>query len=245
MKTIYHRGDIKLIEKKKNKYQLTVPWNAGIRDFWARFPFFPCHPCLFPAPKRQKDSKRKPGRKSKLVGRVLPKGLRQFDICPGDCTIVSLPSFLKTHKGKMSYEVAFNMLFDIANQIRALGNSNMGLPFLELESIIVVNSKFFFYIDAQQVRPIHEHMIAVETPHPRGKFQSPEFQDISRLPAKINYKSAYYSLAAIVVFCLTGKYGDSFKQYRELLGIISTTKLYWTLERLLQPVAEDRYYIII
>jgi hypothetical protein len=80
-------------------------------------------------------------------------------------------------------------------------------------------------------------------------FSSPEIIKITSIPASIPLETFYYSLASLVIYCLTNKYlfeGNDIKSEKEINEIISDTqfikfgKLYWFLERCLYLNPRER-----
>jgi hypothetical protein len=156
-----------------------------------------------------------------------------------------LDDFLKRHK-HMSYNDCLALLYDIGNQIQSLEMFNVGIPFLKLSDILVVNSKHFFIVNTVRILPISNKMITINTPYKRTAFFSPELQNLTGIPSTVNWKSAYYSLASLVVYCLTHEHilGSKISP-REILDKLYATKLYWALLRCLKSKPRDRYYLII
>jgi hypothetical protein len=61
---------------------------------------------------------------------------------------------------------------------------------------------------------------------------NPEIGNITTLPSKIHYQSSYYSLAALIIYCLLNK--DKVEENLEtILKPIFYTKIYWFLKRCL------------
>ena len=88
--------------------------------------------------------------------------------------------------------------------------------------------------------------LTINTPYKRSSFFTPELQELTGIPAKISWKSAYYSLASLVLTCLTGEFLLGNKSSAgEILDKLYATKLYWALMRCLEPEPKDRYYLII
>jgi hypothetical protein len=62
-----------------------------------------------------------------------------------------------------------------------------------------------------------------------------EIGNITTLPSKIHYQSSYYSLAALVIYCLLNKEKVETKgeDLETILKPIFYTKIYWFLKRCL------------
>lgn len=77
-------------------------------------------------------------------------------------------------------------------------------------------------------------------------FSNPELFNIKSLPCEVNYKSCYYSLGSLVVYCLINSYllvGNEIKSDAEIeksLSPIKNTKMYWFLKRCLNSLSHKR-----
>ena len=71
-------------------------------------------------------------------------------------------------------------------------------------------------------------------------FYNPELLELTTLPASIHYKSSYYSLGALLIFCLLNTYllvgNDPMndKDIERVLTPYKGTKIYWFVKRCLQ-----------
>ena len=149
-------------------------------------------------------------------------------------------------KKTLDYTDCLTLLYDIGNQIQSLEMFNMGIPFLKLSDILVVDNKHYFIINTTRILPVSNHKIIIDTPYKRTQFFTPELQELTGIPAQVSWKSGYYSLASLVLTCLTGKFllGSKLSS-GEILDKLYATKLYWALMRCLEPEPKDRYYLII
>ena len=174
---------------------------------------------------------------------MLKKNTKEY-ILRADKMIMFSDYFKKSKN--LSYNSAMALLYDVGNQLQTLEMFNMGLPFLNLEDILVVDDKHFFIINTTKVLTIKNKTMTIEMPFKKSFFYSPEIEKNKSIPAKINWKSSYYSLASIVVYCLTGEYvlGNK-KSSSEILNVLYQTKLFWALERCLEEDVNKRYYLII
>ena len=156
-----------------------------------------------------------------------------------------LDDIMKRRK-HISYTDSLTLLYDIGNQIQSLEMFNMGIPFLKLSDILVIDNNHYFIINTSRILPINNNQITINQPYKRTPFFSPELQDLNGIPSKINWKSAYYSLASLIIYCLTNEHilGNKLSS-GEILDKIYETKLYWALERCLMDDPQDRYYLII
>jgi len=216
--------DSELVIKKKNKKEfifLIKKWDGEYKKFWVNFPF-----SLI-----------------KIISTKKDEGQKEYTMHINKAEM--LDDLIKRHKN-LSYIDCLTMLYDIGNQLQSLEMFNMGMPFLKLSDIMVVNDRHFFIVNTSRVLPISNDRITINTPYKRTPFFSPELQNLNGIPAKLNWKTSYYSLASLVVYCLTGEHilGNKLSS-GEIMDKLYETKLFWALQRCLVVNPEDRYYLII
>ena len=222
MTVVYEDGE--LVIKKKNKKEfifLIKNWDGEYKKFWVNFPF-----SLI-----------------KIISTKKEKDQKEYTMHINKAEM--LDDLIKRHKN-LSYIDCLTMLYDIGNQLQSLEMFNMGMPFLKLSDIMVVNDRHFFIVNTSRVLPISNDRITINTPYKRTPFFSPELQNLNGIPAKLNWKTSYYSLASLVVYCLTGEHilGNKLSS-GEIMDKLYETKLFWALQRCLVVNPEDRYYLII
>ena len=67
---------------------------------------------------------------------------------------------------------------------------------------------------------------------------------VFKKPGKISYKSSFYSLASLVIFCMLNTIVTEDNK-NDVLAPIYTSKLYWAVLRMLEKNPNDRFYLII
>uniref|UniRef100_A0A6C0C3L1 Protein kinase domain-containing protein n=1 Tax=viral metagenome TaxID=1070528 RepID=A0A6C0C3L1_9ZZZZ len=212
------------VEITKNKMEAVISiqnWDGKYKKFWVNFPL-----SLLKLTKKETESN------TKTYTIKVDK-------------IEMLDELIKRKKA-LDYNGCISLLYDIGNQIQSLEMFNVGIPFFKLSDILVVDSKHFFIVNTDRVLPVSNKTITINTPYKRTPFFSPEMQNLTGIPSTVNWKSAYYSLASVVVFCLTQEYilGNKLSP-GEILDKLYATKLYWALMRCLEPEPRDRRYLII
>ena len=221
MRVVYHNNQTKLEKKSKDTWNLTVNWEGPTKKFWINFPY----PLL------------------KIIKQTKVKdNYKQFTIKAE--SIKSLASFLKEKKNHLSYDSSIEMLFDLGNQLQSLERFYMGIPFMDINDIIDVDEKHYFYLNDNKLLDIKNNKLDIDEPYKKSLFFSPELDNIKQLPTSISYKAGYYSLASMVVFCmLDDKITEDNKN--AIMSPIYTSKLYWALMRMLEKDPSDRFYLII
>ena len=223
MSTIYHKHNTKLTKLSKGRYKLDVEWDGLQKKFWVNFPF-----SLIKVIKREDAGAN--------------KERRVFTIQADH--VATLEELLK-HNRDFNYSECLSLLYDVGNQLQSLERFNLGIAFLRPNDIVAIGSHFMF-MNGHILLPISNKEMTIEEPYKRTPFFSPEMQNLTGIPSQISFKSGYYSLASLVVFCLTGRHiATAEESSGEILDKLYATKLYWALERCLETNPRDRFYLII
>jgi len=126
------------------------------------------------------------------------------------------------------------------------------------EEIIVINDQTFAFLGSELVAKINEvsNMAMISCPYlTTDFFLSPELLAIKELPSFVHYKTAYFSLALLVIYTIMED-NDFYTEYinhkhsEDILKVlnnhpIKNTKLFWLLSRCLVDDAKDRSIILI
>ena len=222
MKIVYNKNNTKLQQKSKNQWFLSVEWEGENRKFWLNFPFH-----LLKIVEQKKE------------GDLIKKFTIKAD------SVTTLKELLKKHKNKLPYELCMELLYNIGNQIQTLERFYLGIPYIELDDIIVVNDKTFLFLNSNKLLDIKSQQLEIEQPIKKSIFFSPELQEIKKIPANISYKSSFYSLGSLIVFCYYHKQLDMNSEISLQIKSLYTSKLYWSLLRLLEKDTSKRHYLII
>lgn len=167
-------------------------------------------------------------------------------------TIMTLSDHLKTKiNGKMSEPECAKLIYNLTTQIKYLEQNNYILYGYDLNDIVVINDNTFIVANSNYILPLENSQIIFSNPNIRPFFSSPELNELTNLPSIIHYKSSYYSLGALVVFCLlnknllVGKERKSEKDIENILKPVFYTKIYWFLKRCLNKDCEQRVLLFI
>lgn len=124
------------------------------------------------------------------------------------------------------------------------------------ENIIVIDQNKFAYISTEHLSEIEENKVLMSFPFSLKDFYlSPEQTRITELPSYIHYKTAYYSLACLVIDALTSddyfvddendeSFHDKIIKQLDMLSM-KGTKLYYLLKRCLEEDPKERSIIFI
>ena len=207
---------------------------------------------------------------------LLPEGsvLRASEIIFSAEKIQSLVEFKKYYKNTLSYEMCFTFFKYIGKQLLFLEKEDITVPFFSMDDFIVIDEKYFLFINTDKLFPINEdNHITIGMPFDKelSHFFSPELKIMDTIPNDIYFTSGLYSLAKLVSFLLTNKTNVTaemkekglywnqidencvdYKTAKEgvsfdilLLESIFYTKLYWALKRCFQVNPRQRYFLII
>ena len=222
MKIVYNKNNTKLQQKSKNQWFLSVEWEGENRKFWLNFPFH-----LLKIVEQKKE------------GDIIKKFTIKAD------SVITLKELLKKHKNNLPYELCMELLYNIGNQIQTLERFYLGIPYIDLDDIIVVNEKNFLFLNSDKLIDIKSQQLEIDQPIKKGMFFSPELKEIKKIPAKISYKSSFFSLGSLIVFCYYQKELDMNSEISVQIKSLYTSKLYWSLLRLLEKDISKRHYLII
>lgn len=222
MKIIYKNDKTKIEKIGNENFYFFVEWQGENRKFWLNFPF------NLLKITEDKDE-------NELVKRFTVKAN----------SIYTLKEFLKLNNNKLPYNLAMELLYHIGNQLQTLERFYLGIPMIEIDDIIVVDEKKFIFLNDKKIIEIKKQEIEIDEPIKKTGFISPELAEIKKLPTSVSYKSSFYSLGLLTIFCFLNIKIDKKSDIDEILSIIVNTKLYWALLRLLKKNPKDRNYLII
>ena len=161
-------------------------------------------------------------------------------------TIKPLSTFLK--KGKLTNQETIKIIHDLSKQIAYLETNLLAFYGYNLDDILVINEDTFFIASTKCMTRIDSKnkCIYFYKPIEIPYFSNPELNELTKLPAKIDYRSSYYSLGALILFCSTNIYIYSeLKETDTILLPIYYTKLYWFLKRCFHENCKQRLMLFI
>jgi serine/threonine protein kinase len=118
----------------------------------------------------------------------------------------------------------------------------------------MINDNLFIIVNGNNILELDEERksyITFNTPFDLPYFSSPELLELKTLPAKIDYRTSYYSLGALLTYFLLNKYlflGNEImreKVIEKWLQPIFYTKVYWFLKRCLKEKSNERILFFI
>jgi len=136
-----------------------------------------------------------------------------------------------------------HLIASLHKQSAFLKKYNLGFYALDINEIYVINSSIFICIQPTFIKEISEKEKCFSFLSPiyrelDGCFFSPEIMNLITIPATVFYTCFYYSLGALVIFCLFGKKVGT--ESDSCMKPIAGTKLYWMLLKLLEPDCKRR-----
>jgi hypothetical protein len=164
-------------------------------------------------------------------------------------TFKQYQEYLKTKNGNtnMPYEDILLMIYNLTNQLKYIIEcEHMCFAGYNPENIVVFDNNKFAYISSDHLFDINndENITII---HPFTKydfFMSPELISIKELPNEIHYKSSYYSLGYVIMYCINSDI-DFEKNIEEIFNNLHTkyTKLFGLLKRCLNKSPQKRSII--
>ena len=164
-------------------------------------------------------------------------------------TVKTLATFLQ--EGNKSNQIGIKMCHDLCKQIAYLERIGLAFYGFNLDDILVINDCTFIIANIKHIIKMKEdNCIYFYSPFIKPYFSSPELNQLTNLPSKIDYRSSYYSLGALILFCLTNIYifaegTEENLDIDKMLQPIYYTKLYWFLRRCFHKTCEQRILLFI
>lgn len=132
---------------------------------------------------------------------------------------------------QLNYDQTMRLVSSLATQLKYLIESRKSCFYLfDTDNLIVIDGNKFVYMSNDHLCNLMSDgttMLLMQPFNRKENFVSPELRRICCIPAKVDYRSAYYSLGALARHCLCAD---------DDLDLIKGTKLYAMLQRCL---AED------
>jgi len=155
---------------------------------------------------------------------------------------------------EVSYNVRLKMVLDLSLQLNYLikmcNNTFIGY---NPENLIVIDGNKFIYISNEYLLDIdEEEEITITFPFSQNDFlMSPELYNIRELPAKVHYKTAYFSLGSIIIYDIDFLRDEDDKtMYKKMINKLDSSrirgsKLYWLIKRCLDEEPKRRSILFI
>ena len=173
-------------------------------------------------------------------------------------TVQTLPSYLetkintntkiKTKYNKMTEPECAKLISNLTSQIKYLEELNYVIYGYDLNDILVINGDTFILANSNYILPVENNMFFFYNPNIMPFFSSLELLKLTSLPASIHYKSSYYSLGVLVVFCLLNRQlleTMNDKMIEVILSPVYYSKIYWFIKRCLNKNCEERVLLYI
>lgn len=168
------------------------------------------------------------------------------ELCFHSKTVVTLIDVLKKQKCKLTEKQLLCMIQSLSYQIHWFEKNNLTFLGWNINDIIVIDNFYFCIANNHFLQPFRFEVITLLSPYEKPYFSSPEIANINKLPATLHYKSCYYSLASLIVYCMLGEtlLKDNIVPTKEriddILKPIYLSKMYWFLLRCLHNNVKDR-----
>jgi hypothetical protein len=173
---------------------------------------------------------------------------------PNEQTIIFTAENIKPlstllREGKLTNQMAIKMTHDLSKQIAYLETVCLAFYGFELDDILVINDDIFLIASIKHLLKIApDNCLYFYNPMGKPYFPTPELNKLTKLPAKIDYRSSYYSLGALILFSLTNIYIFAEEEEEDLDHILEPiyyTKIFWFIRRCFKEKSEERILLFI
>lgn len=175
---------------------------------------------------------------------------QEYSINLNTYSVKTFENYLETHNYRLDYDTVLKILQEYANIIQYLERLNKSVVIYTLEDLFVIDDEIFVFINNENIfshQSENPKQIDISVPLEITKFASPELQQQNSLPFTIDYRSALFSLASILTYCLFAEtlLDKDEKQVKEILEPIINTKLYWFIMRCVERDIKDRVCLFV
>lgn len=154
---------------------------------------------------------------------------------------------IEKHK-KLNERQILNLIKCVSKQMEYLHKNNLAFYGIGLNDILIINNDIFLIANLKYLYNLDkERNLSFYCPISKPFFSSPELINIKYLPSKIDYRTCYYSLGALIVYYYLNinlPLEDEVKR-ETLLEPLAYTKLYWFLIRCLKENNKKRILLFI
>ena len=145
------------------------------------------------------------------------------------------------------YEDALVMARHIGEQLFHLERQECSLLWMDIQHVMVINKCIFFYFGNDHIMSKKSAgYMTFSTPTPISKhiFAAPEFSGIQSLPVLIPHQAPYYSLGALIIYCLFPNINPK-NISKEDMAPIKESKLFWFLLRAIKDDPRKRRLLLV
>lgn len=174
-------------------------------------------------------------------------------------SITTFKEFLDIYKEKhgttkLKISDASFLLAHLATQLNYLINTESHTILgYHTENIFVLNENTFIYLGCDHIIEINSNTNNILISFPfsaKDFFLSPELMNIKELPFYTHYKTSYFSLGYLIIYCLLSDDLFSSDNCKDPLSYLNNhpikhTKLYWLLSRCLDEDPNKRIILLI
>ena len=168
-------------------------------------------------------------------------------------SVTTFKHFISTKEIKKGADYNTTLLFleNIGIQLLYFIHNNKSIPFFSLEDIAVVDEKYFLFLNNDKLFQIDDQnkLITIDSVieyNIISSFIPPELKDMSVIPFKIYYTSAYCSLAMLSIFLfLAIDIDGTEEQFENISYPFIYTQLYFCLKRCIQNIPQNRFLIYV
>lgn len=154
-----------------------------------------------------------------------------------------LSTYLQKNK-KLNYNQTVTLAHQMKLFVDFAENSQKTIVSFDLDDVLVFDKKNFLFMNYSKMVPLQNKLAKVNSLG-KDEFASLEAQALKSVPGEISFKSCYFSLGLMLIYCIFNEKLDTSKSYdlKEKLHLIYDTPLYWFIVQSLQKDLEKRSLI--
>ena len=165
----------------------------------------------------------------------------------------------------MDCDIIFNIILSLTLQLKNLINDKVCFYKYDINNMLVIDNNTFIYVSLSDLLNINnEQNVIISNPFLKNNANllSPELLLIDNIPSSIHYKSIYWSLGMLIIYCMCNTHmndnniniinnnllhlseiktqHERHKLLNQELYFIKETKLFYFLERCMTINANER-----
>lgn len=140
---------------------------------------------------------------------------------------------------KLDYHKALRLTICLAEQVGALNDLGFSISHFDTKDVLVLSEDWYLITNTDNILPLEKDKITIMKPFTKSLFLPPEIKNIDKLPAIIDHRSSYFSIALVVIFSL------GLENSKDHLEKIYPSPLYFLLERCLDSTPNERKILLL
>ena len=141
----------------------------------------------------------------------------------------------------MPYHKIIHLIDGLSKQLNYMKSAGYGCYGFSLSDILTIDGVYIIHNPSLFI-PLHRNSMFIIEP-----IKMPQFVSfvLTTLPTELHYKASYYSLGALVVYCLFQRQLHLDDDIGQIIEPLTNTKIFWFLKRCFETIPHKRQLLLI